>query len=101
MAIDNFYYSVLSFKKSIKNRFSSHKENIISILRRNQIKLKSYIMKKTVFSDLYKYIEKHGDRIFILSMLTLVMVVAFAFKKPNQRKVGDDRNFSSVEYKER
>ncbi|SEJ00021.1 hypothetical protein SAMN04487995_2963 [Dyadobacter koreensis] len=79
-------------------RFFAVEENKIFILQRNQIKLKSEVMKKTVFNDLYNYIEKHGDRIFIISMLTLVMVVAFAFKKPNPRKIGDDRNFSNVEY---
>ena len=58
-------------------------------------------MRKAIFNDIYKTVEQHGDRIFIISMLTLVMVVAFAFKKPNSRKIGDDRNYSNVEYHQR
>lgn len=47
---------------------------------------------------MYKKIEQYGDRIFIISLLTMVMVVALVFKKPVGSKVQEDRSFSSVEY---
>jgi hypothetical protein len=54
---------------------------------------------------MYKTIEKHADRLFIISMLTLVMIVAFAFKKPNNHKIETgaslSTSLSSVEYNQR
>lgn len=47
---------------------------------------------------MYKKIERYQDRIFIISLLTMVMIVALVFKKPVNNKVQDDRSFSSVEY---
>lgn len=47
---------------------------------------------------MYKKIERYQDRIFIISLLTMVMVVALVFKKPVNNKVQEDRSFSSVEY---
>lgn len=62
-------------------------------------------MTKTIFNDMYKTIEKHADRLFIISMLTLVMIVAFAFKKPNNQKIETgaslSTSLSSVEYNQR
>jgi len=55
-------------------------------------------MSKTIFNDLYSKLEKHGDRLFIVSMLTLVMIVAFAFKKPANNKLAEARSSSNVEY---
>jgi hypothetical protein len=47
---------------------------------------------------IYKKMEQYRDRIFIISLLTMVMVVALAFKKPNTKMQGDS-SYSSVEYK--
>lgn len=65
----------------------------------------SLIQIKTDITDyftqtiMYKKIEQYGDRIFIISLLTMVMVVALAFKKPAGDKTQEDRNYSSVEDK--
>ncbi|MCF2444131.1 hypothetical protein L0657_09195 [Dyadobacter sp. CY345] len=56
-------------------------------------------MRKSVFNDIYTYTKKNGDRVFMISMLTVVMIVVLAFKKPEQRNSGEDRNFSNVELK--
>jgi len=66
-------------------------------LRKNQSIQKLSFMEISLFKSLRLYFEKHGDRIFIGSMLTLVMIVAFAFKKPDQRKIQNDKNFTSIE----
>lgn len=58
-------------------------------------------MAKTIFNDMYKTIERHGDKLFIISMLTLVMIVAFAFKKPNNYKVENGAGYSNVDYNPR
>ncbi|MCF0055812.1 hypothetical protein [Dyadobacter sp. CY356] len=47
---------------------------------------------------MYKKIEQYQDRIFIISLLTMVMIVALVFKKPVTSKLQEDRSFSSVEY---
>ncbi|MEO6686928.1 MAG: hypothetical protein ABIN24_13235 [Dyadobacter sp.] len=47
---------------------------------------------------MYNKIEQNRDKIFIISLLTMVMIVALVFKKPVNNKVQEDRSFSSVEY---
>jgi hypothetical protein len=47
---------------------------------------------------MYKKIEQYGDRIFIISLLTMVMIVALAFKKPSVDKGQENRSYSNVEY---
>lgn len=61
--------------------------------------MKLELMMKSVFNDIYTYTKKNGDSVFMISMLTVVMIVVFAFKKPNQRNMGEERNFSNVELK--
>ncbi len=45
-----------------------------------------------------KKIEQYTDSIFIVSLLTMVMLVAILFKRPVNQKVQEGRSFSSVEY---
>jgi len=47
---------------------------------------------------MYKKIEQYGDRIFIISLLTMVMIVALAFKKPVVDKGQENRSYSNAEY---
>jgi hypothetical protein len=63
------------------------------------IQIRTGISDNFTLMNMYKKIEQYGDRIFIISLLTMVMVVALSFKKPAGNKIQEDRSYSSVEDK--